>query len=75
MVWMFKNVGDKNTIWTSDQYETKKEVLEAVLEMYHEESNTCTCYCIEYEIGQFNPESEAIENIERIDASQLYKVF
>lgn len=71
MKWMYKNVGDKNTIWTSGIYNTKIEVLAAVWEMYHEESNICICYCIEYEIGQFNPESGAIENIEKIEASQL----
>ncbi|PHG02663.1 hypothetical protein COI63_23965 [Bacillus toyonensis] len=72
MGWMYKNAGDKNPIWTSDQYETKEKAIEAAWEKYFDESINYTRCFVEYQIGQFNHETESIENIEKIDVSLLY---
>lgn len=72
MKWMYKSVGDKNPIWDSNKYETKEEAIEAAWEKYFDESINFTHCFVEYQIGQLNPESGSIENIEKIDVSLLY---
>ncbi|MGM2698028.1 hypothetical protein [Bacillus cereus group sp. BfR-BA-01317] len=71
MKWMYKSLGDKNPIWDSNKYETKEEAIEAAREVYWDELSRYTYVYTEYHIGQYNPKSDSIENVEKVNVSEL----